>query len=325
MAPTFSVVMPTYNQAEYLKLSLQSVLDQTFRDFDVVVVNNHSTDNTLDVIDQIKDERVRVIDYQNNGVIGAARNVGIKATQGSYVAFLDSDDTWKNNKLEKVAEAIEADPQVGLLCHDQLTKRDGRIGKPNRYGPPAGFDGSTHDYLLLVGNCLSTSSTVVARKYLDEVGGFSEDPALITVEDYDLWLRLSQVCRFQFIHDFFGTQVYHLTSSSANVEPHLQSTLAILDKYFGALTAAQKPYPARAARRRYAEAFYRAGRGYHRRGIFARTLGYYAKTLRTYPLFLRTYGGLGLLLVDRILGQSRRKKIIDRIRPDSWPATWMIS
>ena len=115
MAPTFSVVMPTYNQAEYLKLSLQSVLDRTFRDFDVVVVNNHSTDNTLDVIDQIKDERVKVIDYQNNGVIGAARNVGIKATQGPYVAFLDSDDTWKNNKLEKVAEAIETDPQVGLF------------------------------------------------------------------------------------------------------------------------------------------------------------------------------------------------------------------
>jgi glycosyltransferase involved in cell wall biosynthesis len=117
-SPFFSVVIPTYNQADFLRSALASVLGQTFEEFEVIVVNNKSTDATLGVIAEFGDPRVKVIDFQNHGVIGAARNVGIRASRAPYVAFLDTDDTWSNNKLERIA-AFEDDPEIGLVCHDQ--------------------------------------------------------------------------------------------------------------------------------------------------------------------------------------------------------------
>ena len=108
----FSVVIPTYNHAEFLETALKSVLDQTFRDFEVIVVNNYSTDDTLSVIERLGDPRVQVINFRNHGVIGASRNVGIKASQAPYVAFLDSDDTWEVSKLAKIAETA----QMSEMC-----------------------------------------------------------------------------------------------------------------------------------------------------------------------------------------------------------------
>ena len=92
-------MIPTYNQADFLEVALRSVLGQTIRDIEVIVVNNHSTDRTLEVIGQLDDDRIRVINYHNGGIIGAARNVGIQAASATYVAFLDSDDAWYSNKL----------------------------------------------------------------------------------------------------------------------------------------------------------------------------------------------------------------------------------
>ena len=94
MPPTFSVIIPTYNQADFLRLALKSVLDQTLRDFEVIIVNNYSTDHTLEVVEQLNDHRLSVKNFRNHGVIGASRNSGIRASNGEYVAFLDSDDTW---------------------------------------------------------------------------------------------------------------------------------------------------------------------------------------------------------------------------------------
>ena len=315
MAPMFSVVIPTYNQADYLRMALQSVLEQTYQDYEVIVVNNFSTDHTLDVIQQIKDPRVQAIDYRNRGIIGAGRNVGIRASQGSYIAFLDSDDTWYPKKLERVAEAISADPQVGLVCHDQDIFRDGKVAKCSRYGPPEHYRDSLHNYLMFVGNCVSTSATVVAKQYLDEVGYFSEDQHLITVEDFDLWVRLSRVCRFKFIHQVLGRQHYHSGSSSANAELHLRSGLAILEKHRKELEQGGQPYPKGAIRLRCAKTYFTAARQYQRRGAVGRSLAYYGRTLRTYPFYATTYAGLALLFVDLLVGKAIRKRITDAIAP----------
>lgn len=322
MAPVFSVVIPTYNQADYLRVALQSVLEQTYQDYEVIVVNNFSTDPTLDVIRQVKDPRVRIINYQNRGIIGAGRNVGIRASQGSYIAFLDSDDAWYPKKLERVAEAISADPQVGLICHDQDIFRDGEKASVARHGPRPGFKGNPYEYMLLIGNCVSTSAAVVARRYLDEVGNFSEDPELATVEDYDLWLKLSRVCRFQYLHEILGAHNYHPASASARTELHLKATLAVLECHSQRVQDAHRPAFKRAIRRRYAGAFYGAARQHHRRGALKRTLAYYARTIKTYPLYLRAYVALTLFFVDFFLGQSRRRRIVRALWPGSWPASW---
>jgi glycosyltransferase involved in cell wall biosynthesis len=315
MNPVFSVVIPTYNQADFLRTALRSVLDQTFRDFEVVIVNNYSTDHTLDVVADSKDERVRAINFRNHGVIGAGRNVGIKASNGTYIAFLDSDDTWCREKLERVAEVIQSDPQVGLICHDQEIVRDGKVVRRSHYGLPPGFRGNLYDYLVLVENCVSTSATVVAKRYLDEVGSFSEDLGLVTVEDYDLWVRLSTVCHFRFIRAVLGRHHFHSSSSSANVELHLRSGLAILEKHHRELKESGRPYPKNAIRLRCAKAFFGAARQYHRRGALKKALGYYARTVWAHPFYQMTYAGLVLLFADMLLGQTRRKKVTDAIRP----------
>ena len=315
MPPKFSVVIPTYNQADFLKVALRSVLDQTFKDFEVIVVNNNSTDHTLNVVAESGDARINLINFENHGIIGAARNVGINASQGDYVAFLDSDDTWYPNKLERVAKVIDADPEVGLLCHNQEIIRDGETAKLSSYGPPERLRYSLHDYLMLVGNCISTSATVVARNYLVQVGFFSEEEALVTVEDYDLWVRLSDLCRFHFIRDVLGTQHFHSSSSSANAELHLRSTLAILEKHHKELEEKQRPYSKGALRLRYAKAFFSAARQYHRRGALRNAFGYYARTIRANPLYRMPYVGMGLLFADVLLGQARRKKITDTFLP----------
>ena len=296
MAPAFSIVIPTYNQADYLKVALDSVLVQTFQDFEVVVVNNYSTDHTLDVVRGAADERVKVIDFQNGGVIGAGRNTGIKASQGAYVAFLDSDDTWSSDKLEEVAAAIKADPQAGLFCHDQTFMRQGRENGRSYYGPDTGFKGNLYDYLLLVSNIPSTSATVVSRKYLDQVGHFSEDPRFNTVEDYDLWLKLAKVCPFGFLHQVLGTHNYHTASASANIQLHLKNTFAVLDNHFGEVSEGNRRYPKRAVRRRYAYAYYGAAREYHRLGMTGDSLVHYLRTLKTHPMYPKAFAAMGLLL-----------------------------
>ena len=327
MAPKFSVVIPTYNQADYLKVALRSVLDQTYQDYEVIVVNNYSTDHTLDVIRDAGDPRVQVINFHNQGVIGAGRNVGIRASRGTYVAFLDSDDTWYPNKLERASEVIEADPVAGLICHDQDLVRDGRPAGAAQIGPPVGFKGNMHDYLLLRGNCVSTSASVVARRHLEEVGLFSEDPAHITVEDYDLWLKLSTVCRFHFIPEVLGAHNFHPSSASANVDGHLHAALAVLDMHCGRLHASGRSYPSRAIRKRYANVYYVAARQVQRNsaagqshsgGAFRKALKYYLKTLMTYPLHKKAYAGLALFFADLLLGPTRRKRISYALWGPSW-------
>jgi len=314
----FSVVIPTYNHANYLEVALKSVIDQTFQNFEVIVINNYSTDDTLGVIDRIGDPRVQVINFSNDGVIGASRNVGINASQAPYVAFLDSDDAWDKYKLEKVAQAIESNPEVGLFCHNQNILRDDIEVARSNFGPPQEYQGTMYDYLLRESNGPSTSATVVARRYLDEVESFSEDPAFVTVEDYDLWFKLAKVCVFQYLPDVLGVHRYHSSSATSAVEDHLNAALAVLDKHCGEMQSSDKPFPKRFIRAMYARTFYGAARQYQRQGHPQKAFGYYVRTIMTYPLYLRTYLGISLIVLDAILGQSRRRKITSTIWGTSW-------
>ena len=163
------MVIPTFNHAEYLRVALQSVLNQTCQDFEVIVVNNYSSDHTLDVIREIGDSRIRVINFRNEGVIGASRNEGIKESLGRYVAFLDSDDRWRENKLERVAQVFEEGPGLGLVCHDLSLVREGQEVARTRFGPPPSYRGTLYDHLLFSFNGPATSASVVVKHRLEEV------------------------------------------------------------------------------------------------------------------------------------------------------------
>ena len=325
MSPLFSVVIPTYNQAGFLKKALDSVLSQTFEDFEVIVVNNHSSDNTSEILESYNDPRLKIIDFENNGIIGASRNKGIQVSTGAFIAFLDSDDIWYPEKLARVSKAIEENPKIGLICHNQDLVRNGIVEQQTNYGPPDDYHGQIYNYVLESSNGPSTSATVVARRELETVSGFSEEQALVTVEDYDLWLRLARVCQFHFIKSVLGTHLFHEESSSHNAERLLSGGLAVLDKIslelrHGHETLSRDDFKrrCRAIRFHKSNAYFVAGRNYQRQGAFKKPLQYLGKSLKIYPLHRKAIGSIALLLTDRLMGVRSRKYLTRLLWGHKW-------
>ena len=118
--PKFSVIMPTYNHSKFIGKAIKSVIGQSERDFELIIINNFSTDNTLKIIKNFKDSRIKVINFNNLGIIASSRNEGIKISRGQYIAFLDSDDFWFSNKLEISLKFINQGHN--FICH-QITNK----------------------------------------------------------------------------------------------------------------------------------------------------------------------------------------------------------
>ena len=293
---------------------MQSVLTQTFTDFDVWVVNNHSTDHTVEVANSFGDSRVHVTDFSNQGIIGAGRNVGIKASGGDFVAFLDSDDAWRPNKLALVSQAIAANPEADVFCHSQLVLRDGSPVGNTEFGPPRGYVGLLFDFWLRQGTRLNPSAAVVSRRSLESANGFSEDPSLTTVEDTDLWLRLSKTCRFVFLPDVLGDYNLHPGGSSTNADRHLNASLALIDRHWADYRPDGNSLTKRMTKRhQQANMHFGAARQYQRTGRFMKPLEHFAKALTLYPIHMRSVAGLGLLFASKPLGAKRSARLADAI------------
>lgn len=195
-APAVSVIIPTYNRAHLLPRALRSVLEQTFTDFEVLVVDDGSTDDTRSVMDACHDPRVRYLPQRENRGVGAARNHGLRGSRGGLIAFLDSDDEWLPEKLARqVALFHERDDDVGLVCTGvESVFGDGtrRIDVPSRRG-------TVYREMLQKNVIHGTSSVMIRRNVVANVGFFDETfPA---IEDYDYWLRVTRFFRVDFLPD----------------------------------------------------------------------------------------------------------------------------
>lgn len=195
--PLVSVVIATYNMAEYLPLAVQSALDQTYRDLEIIIVDDGSTDETPTILDRrwSEDPRVRLITQENQGQT-AAKNRGIAAATGKYVAFLDADDQWVRDKLEKQVPRFGDSPKIAVVYSDQRYI--------DEYGAPLHRRGLEYPEgliteQLLVDNFVNFSSAVVKREVLEEFGGF--DATLPMSIDYDLWLRISTGYEFRCVNE----------------------------------------------------------------------------------------------------------------------------
>jgi teichuronic acid biosynthesis glycosyltransferase TuaG len=200
--PRISVVIPTYNRARELERALRSVLAQTYTNWEALVVDNHSSDNTDQVIDSLNDPRIKLLKIHNDGVIAASRNMGIANAQAEYVAFLDSDDWWSRRKLEISLRYLQG---ADAVYHDlYLVTRPGqrfywKKARTRALKRPVFQD------LIANGNALNNSSAVIRRSHLNAIKGLAEDRDLIGIEDYDLWLRLASVSeRFERIPGALG-------------------------------------------------------------------------------------------------------------------------
>jgi len=190
MFPRVSIVIPTYNRGSVLPRTIESALSQTFPDFELIVVDDGSTDHTTEVVRGIADPRVRLIGDTMNRGPSAARNRGIREARCGLVAFLDSDDEWLPRKLELQLARLDgdADPRTAIAycrvyTYDDLTQRP-----VHEFGEPR--EGALFHDLLTGWKPVTASLFLVRRAALLEVGGFDE--TLPCTEDYDLWLRLAQ-------------------------------------------------------------------------------------------------------------------------------------
>jgi glycosyltransferase involved in cell wall biosynthesis len=226
--PQVSVILPTYNHAHFLPFSLRSVLGQSLQDFEVLVVDDGSRDNTSDVVKQFPDPRIHYI-YQANRGLAAARNTGIRAASGDYLAFLDADDVFSPCKLEAQVHWLQQHPECGFVAGAwSYIDEDGQyIGeyRPGNRAP------ELHVQNWLYGCRVNPISVLVARAWVNQVGGFDEH--LRQVEDYDLWLRLAYAgCQMGWVDAIVGSYRFSRGQMTRNAAVQKQSTVQMMDKFY---------------------------------------------------------------------------------------------
>jgi glycosyltransferase involved in cell wall biosynthesis len=188
--PLISVVIPTYNRVLLLQKAITSILAQTYNNWELVVVDDGSTDGTSQLIRSMTERRIRVLELQHSGHIGCLRNAGVQECNGEWLAFLDSDDVWMPNKLELQLDALKKRGAKWCYGNFELMNESGQIipVKAGMYRPLSGW---ILRQLLTTEATVTMCSVMVKRSLFDEVGGFSSDSRLQYRGDYELGLRLA--------------------------------------------------------------------------------------------------------------------------------------
>ncbi|MDC0834855.1 glycosyltransferase [Geitlerinema sp. CS-897] len=232
--PTVSIIVPSYNRAYIIDRAIDSVLAQTVADWELIVVDDGSKDNTQQVVEQFGDSRIRYLRHDPNRGVCAARNTGIEAASGTYVAFLDSDDRWRPEKLEKQLRVFaNSPPKVGIV-YTWLGFTDAQ-GNLKRVRNPR--DRGNLRENLLFSNLIGTPSTVmVKRDCLDR--GVWFDRQLRCGEDWDFYLQLAQVCDFEVVPEVLVDYCDDETSRSTdgakatkNSQIVIEGHLRLFEKY----------------------------------------------------------------------------------------------
>jgi glycosyltransferase involved in cell wall biosynthesis len=212
-SPLVTVAMPTYNQAKYLETAINSVINQTYSNLELVIVDNCSSDSTDKILSNVGDPRVTVLKVSNKGSIAKSRNLILEKANGEWIAFLDSDDWWTYNKIESCAEHFQEG--VDFIYHNliKVTGEQNRLHSKSinsrRLQKPIFQD------LMINGNCIATSSVVVRTSLLKRVGGMNESREMIGIEDFNTWLKISRITDgFKFISKNLGYYRIHDTNIS---------------------------------------------------------------------------------------------------------------
>jgi len=193
--PKVSVIIPTYNRATLLEKAVQSVLYQTYNDFEIIVCDDASTDNTPQIINKFKDKRIRFTRYEQNKGVIKLRNAAITISNGDYIAFLDDDDEWLPTKLEEqIAVLQESTDKLGAV-YTGAYSIDMKLNKVKEVSYPT-LRGNVLRGLLL-NNFITTSSMVIKNLCFEEVGLF--DPEYKSASDFDMWIRIAEKFDFDYI------------------------------------------------------------------------------------------------------------------------------
>ena len=181
-----SVVIPAYNAERTILETLASVQQQTYSDFELIVINDGSTDRTLELVNTVKDPRLKIFSYENGG-ISVTRNRGISHSSGKFISFLDADDLWTKDKLELQIAALQQHPEAGVAY--SWTCYMSENGETFHPGESLFFEGNVYSHLLVANFLANGSNPLICKQAIDSVKGF--DTELISSEDWDFYLRLA--------------------------------------------------------------------------------------------------------------------------------------
>mgnify|MGYP005837404241 CR=1 FL=1 len=233
--PVVSVVVPAYNAEKTILETIRSIQQQTFSNFELIVINDGSTDQTLEVLNTVEDSRLKVFSYENGG-LPVARNRGIARATGEFITFIDADDLWTPDKLELQLAALQQHPDAEV-AYSWTTFID-ENGEFLYAGNPVHYEGNVYPELL-VGCFISSGSNILARKQvIEEVGMF--DPSLKSTEDWDCYLRLAARHPFALVPKY---QILYRRSSgsmTSKVEVMEKYNLIVIERAFQAAPAELK-------------------------------------------------------------------------------------
>jgi glycosyltransferase involved in cell wall biosynthesis len=283
--PKVSVVIPTYNRARFLPVAVRSVLKQTFTDFEIVIVDDASADDTEAVVASLGDARIKYIRHDRNMRIAHARNTGVANSTGEYIAFLDDDDEWVYDKLAKQVQVLDThSPIVGAVYTafaqvDLATESILGVVAPRKRGH------ILHE--LCMRNWIGTASTVcVRRECFAEVGLFDE--GIEFGEEYDMWIRIAHAFDFEYIDEVlvaYGVHARRLTTNYAIVISGLEEQLRKHGRFFGTDSA------------NYSRRYSSLGTLYCYNHEAKKGRRAFAQAIKASPLTLSNYVLLGLTLL----------------------------
>jgi glycosyltransferase involved in cell wall biosynthesis len=281
--PFVSIIIPTYNRARLLGRAIHSILNQTYPNFEIIVVDDCSSDNTESVVRSFCDERIQYIRHEENKGAVAARNTGIMAARGEYIAFQDSDDEWFSEKLEKQIRAFEfGPPDLGVVYTSFWLIEGGR----KTYYPSSDVkqtEGNMH-HALLETNFVNTPTAVVRKECFEKAGMFENLPRL---QEWGLWLKISKHYCFKHINEPLVNAYPQPDSISRNMNALIVAREHILQRYFEEIS--KKP---KLLRRHYFE----IGTILCLNGEIEAGRSYFFKAMRTHPfnakLFLSTLASI---------------------------------
>lgn len=227
--PTISVIVPAYNAEQTILETINSVLQQTFSDFELIVINDGSTDRTLELLSTVKDTRLKIFSYLNGGV-PVARNYGLSHAIGDFIAFLDADDLWTPDKLELQLATLQQHPEAGVV-YSWAYYMDEK-GESFHADSPIFFEGNVYSQLLLRDFIVSGSNCTIRREAIKSVGEF--DSSIPGADDWDYWIRLALHWPFVVVPKL---QIFYRQSPgsvSSKVEAMEKNNLRVIEKGFQA-------------------------------------------------------------------------------------------
>ena len=237
--PTVSVIIPTYNRAHLIERAIKSVLNQTYQDFELIIIDDGSTDNTNEVLKKYieSDNRIQYIRHKINKGGSAARNTGIKNSVGKYIAFLDSDDEWLPEKLMEQLNVFKDESYEIGAVYSGFQYIDIKGNHKGRQHIPKS-EGYIYDDLLTK-NCVGSASTILIKKEcLDQVELFDE--TLPSCQDWDMWIKIAKYYKFAFVKAPLVKYYIHYNQISNNFKAVVRGEKRVIDKYFRELK--KRPY-----------------------------------------------------------------------------------